>query len=78
MTDLRLTGDDLREADDCRCDWPDVCDGTGMVVCQGCGGDFCVCACGGEWECPGCDECADVSDRDYEPLDYADEAGAPE
>ena len=39
----------------CICDLE--CDGTGIRRCRGCGGDECVCQCGGERECLGCDEC---------------------
>jgi len=44
----------------CICDWPDECDGDGMLYCEGCGGDSCGCAnCfgNGEVECPGCRQC---------------------
>lgn len=41
----------------CICDWPDGCGGIGMLYCEGCGGDLCVCLCGGESECYGCEEC---------------------
>lgn len=33
--------------------WCDRCQGTGSVDCY-CGGDFCVCANGGERDCPRC------------------------
>jgi hypothetical protein len=45
---------------DCICEWETSCGGTGLVRCEGCGGDFCVCAdCNGngEMECPGCSDC---------------------
>ena len=42
---------------ECVCDWPSTCEGTGMLQCEGCGGQDCVCDCGGEIECPGCDDC---------------------
>jgi hypothetical protein len=48
----------------CMCEWPDGCGGVGMLYCEGCGGDQCVCTCGGECECFGCDEC-DYGDGDY-------------
>lgn len=57
----------------CVCDWPKparptrvdalvdaldfLCSGTGVQYCKGCGGDLCICVCGGERECPGCDAC---------------------
>jgi hypothetical protein len=50
--------------DDCLCDFPEDCGGTGMLQCQGCGGDFCVCLCSGEMECFGCAECPDRDDVD--------------
>ena len=28
----------------CICDWPDECSGLGIIECDGCGGDLCVCA----------------------------------
>lgn len=43
----------------CMCDWPSECSGTGTVNCSGCGGDICVCRCGGEQSCPGCTYCQD-------------------
>lgn len=42
---------------DCMCEWPDECDGTGVLHCEGCGGDLCVCVCGGECDCDGCEVC---------------------
>lgn len=54
----------------CICEWPDDCGGIGTIYCDGCGGDQCVCRCGGELPCPGCDECPDLEpfgdDEDYE------------
>lgn len=45
----------------CMCNWPSSCNGLGGLLCEdaggGCGGDLCVCDCGGERVCPGCDEC---------------------
>lgn len=41
----------------CCCDFPPACDGSGIIHCEGCGGDQCVCSrCGGagEAECEGC------------------------
>jgi len=43
----------------CICDWPPDCGGTGTLQCGGCGGDLCVCRCGGEMPCDGCSECAE-------------------
>lgn len=43
----------------CMCEWPDGCVGTGTLYCDGCGGDQCLCRCGGELPCDGCDECQD-------------------
>lgn len=48
--------------DGCICDFPPTCDGNGVLACEGCGGDFCVCGvCNGhgEVECPGCSDCLD-------------------
>ncbi len=47
---------------ECICDWPETCGGLGALVCGGCGGDLCVCPCGGEANCPGFDECPDAED----------------
>lgn len=41
----------------CICDWEDGCGGTGTLYCTGCGGDQCVCRCGGEMPCFGCEDC---------------------
>lgn len=46
----------------CVCDFGDECSGTGGLYCLGCGGDLCICACGGEAECPGCDMCSEQDD----------------
>jgi hypothetical protein len=57
------------EDDDCLCEFPSECNGTGVFTCEVCGGDQCVCACGGEMECPGCDECPNTEPHD----DFDDE-----
>jgi hypothetical protein len=41
----------------CECEWPRTCGGLGVLICRGCGGDLCVCRCGGEEQCDGCVEC---------------------
>jgi hypothetical protein len=46
---------------ECICEWPSHCGGLGMIFCEGCGGDCCVCECGGEAECFGCPERENVS-----------------
>ena len=41
----------------CICEWPPTCGGTGVLTCDGCGGDICVCAVcygHGEMDCDGC------------------------
>lgn len=43
----------------CICEWPECCGGSGIIICEGCGGDLCVCRCGGEDQCPGCEDCDD-------------------
>jgi hypothetical protein len=55
----------------CICEFDDGCRGTGVRVCVGCGGDFCVCAeCfgHGETDCWGCEDCdgPDTDDWTYE------------
>lgn len=58
---------DLEDDDegDCMCEYPASCGGTGVVTCDGCGGDQCVCRCGGELgQCPGCAECPEEDDDD--------------
>jgi hypothetical protein len=49
--------EDLDDDDDCICRFPNHCGGLGFLDCIGCGGDQCICTCGGERECPGCDLC---------------------
>ena len=49
----------------CMCDWPEECDGSGMLTCNGCGDDQCYCRCGGECECPGCAQCMHDDWGDY-------------
>lgn len=41
----------------CICEWRGGCSGVGMLECTGCGGDLCVCLCGGEQDCDGCEDC---------------------
>jgi hypothetical protein len=51
----------------CICEFPESCGGEGVLYCEGCGGDICVCAAcngAGEMECPGCDECPYDEDWD--------------
>lgn len=50
------------EDGDCMCEFPNTCGGTGVLYCDGCGGDQCVCTCGGEGECIGCEECEGTDD----------------
>lgn len=57
-----LEGVDAMNKDDCCCDWPTGCGGHGYVYCGGCGGDLCICLCGGQSECYGCSECDDGDD----------------
>lgn len=40
----------------CICSFPETCGGLGIVFCDGCGGDLCVCTCGGERDCD-CEMC---------------------
>lgn len=55
----------MEEDDDCGCDWR--CDGFGELVCYTCGGDFCICACGGgPIECYGCEACGGRDAEDDE------------
>lgn len=56
----------------CMCELPDGCGGTGHLYCDGCGGDQCVCICGGDLgECPGCDDCEGLDVDEDDP--YWDE-----
>lgn len=41
----------------CGCEFDDDCNGAGTIYCVGCGGDLCICMCGGERPCEGCDWC---------------------
>jgi hypothetical protein len=62
-------GERLGEPEDCICDFPADCDGSGLVECIGCGGDFCVCAaCAGHGtdECEGCVACYGEPDEQLE------------
>ena len=49
----------------CMCEWDDACGGLGTLYCLGCGGDPCVCTCGGERECDGCEHCDPLDDPDH-------------
>ena len=52
--------------DICMCVEPTSCAG-GILYCDTCGGDFCICICGGDLgECPGCPDCAVIEDREYD------------
>ena len=54
------TLEDKQEAIKCVCVWELSCAGEGTRLCVGCGGDHCVCFCGGEIACGllgGCYEC---------------------
>ena len=55
----------------CCCDFPEDCGGSGVLLCDGCGGDLCVCRCGGETECYGCDACCGLAE-------YHDDDPAPD
>jgi hypothetical protein len=60
---------------ECMCDWQLTCSFTGFVDCRGCGGDQCICVCGGHAiECPGCSECPDQHDDDEDEGDAFDGA----
>lgn len=53
---------------ECICEFPEGCAGNGVLYCEGCGGDLCVCAAchgGGEMECPGCEDCYGGCDEEY-------------
>ena len=58
----------------CMCDWPEECNGLGIIYCDGCGGDLCICSCAGEMECHGCENCDDGRDPDD---DYDEPWGEP-
>lgn len=47
----------------CVCEYRLNCGGLGLLDCLGCGGDLCVCRCGGEMECHGCEDCSDFTDE---------------
>ena len=55
----------------CICDFATECNGTGVLNCDGCGGDACFCACGGEMDCWGCIYC-------LQPSEYGEDEGARE
>lgn len=53
----------------CMCIWRRSCYGTGMIECRGCGGDNCICLCGGEMDCDGCRDCDDEDPDEDHDLD---------
>ena len=59
----------------CLCDFPPDCGGGGVRYCGGCGGDQCVCRCGGEVTCDifgSCEFCDGAEDGGaFEGLDEA-------
>lgn len=58
------------------CEFQSECGGTGTLYCAGCGGDLCVCRCGGERDCDGCWACdPDDFDGDDYPEDDCDDEG---
>lgn len=56
-------------AERCMCDWRDGCGGTGTIECIGCGGDACICRCGGETPCHGCEDCDFGEDDGFDEYD---------
>lgn len=70
--------DDTGLADDCMCRFRGGCGGLGVIECRGCGGDCCICTCGGETECFGCEDC-DMAEDDGEMWteDYDDHTEGP-
>ena len=59
---------------DCMCDFDDLCGGLGTLHCLGCGGDLCVCRCGGEIDCEGCPDCS----PELDPVDRLGEHDSDE
>ena len=51
------------------CDFAKGCGGTGTLRCRGCGGDLCICLCGGEQACFGCEDCERGGEADAEDDD---------
>jgi hypothetical protein len=72
MTRIFIDDDDVDDA--CMCEWG-PCDGAGYLACGGCGGDQCVCMCGGAIECPGCAHCLLEVDNDEHDPDAHDSEG---
>jgi len=48
----------------CICSFPETCEGSEYLECEDCGGDMCVCRCGGVTVCAGCEECGDVEEME--------------
>jgi hypothetical protein len=60
----------------CTCAWPVGCDGSGWLVCRGCGGNACDCRCGGCQECSGCKACKEMAlEGNTLPKPYYEEDG---
>lgn len=58
-----VEGMDEPDLEPCMCEWEGGCGGLGVVYCRGCGGDNCVCICGGgPVECEGCEDCGPLVD----------------
>lgn len=55
----------------CVCEWPDHCDGSGMIRCYFYDFD-CYCQCGHEAECHGCENC-EGRERAEDGDDYEEE-----
>jgi hypothetical protein len=72
--------DEIEAADelleDCMCDFPETCQDDAGMSCTGCGGDHCICTCGGYIECWGCPDCPDPDGYDFDG--NPDPASAPE
>jgi hypothetical protein len=62
----------------CCCRFGSECDGSGTIECDGCGGDHCVCACGGASACPGCPACEVGIFDDCDPLGDCEREGMAE
>lgn len=61
----------------CTCDFQDRCGGLGVLFCDGCGGDLCICSCGGECDCYGCDDCDGQEPVEWDWDDYFGEPPGP-
>ena len=71
MTQTALPSQTRPGSHNCICEWSIHCGGSGILICEGCGVNQCVCRCGGMMPCYGCPWCC--NEDDYGGVDEEDD-----